>query len=59
MKTDSKPNAVPLAVLLPVKAIENHKVRNACLPRPIHEDVEEIVVPILGRVVVFEFNMPS
>lgn len=51
MKTDSKPNAVPPAVLLPVKAIENHKVRNARLPRTIHEDVEEIIV--------FDFNIPS
>jgi hypothetical protein len=31
--------------------------RDAYLPHPVHEDVKEIVVPHLARLVVFDFNV--
>jgi hypothetical protein len=31
--------------------------RDAYLPHPVHEDVKEIVVPLLARLVVFDFNV--
>ena len=32
--------------------------RDAYLPHPIHEEVKDIVVPCLERVVVFDFTLP-
>jgi Stress responsive A/B Barrel Domain len=33
--------------------------RDAYLPHPVHEEVKEVVVPHLERLVVFDFNMPE
>jgi hypothetical protein len=32
--------------------------RDAYLPHPIHEEVKDIVVPCLERVIVFDFTLP-
>ncbi len=35
------------------------QARDEYLPNPIHEEVKDIVVPRLERVVVFDFNLPE
>lgn len=42
-----------------IMTFESPEARDAYLPHPVHEEVKEIVVPNLERVVVFDFNMPS
>ena len=38
---------------------ESPEARDAYLPHPLHEEVKDIVVPNLERVVVFDFNLPD
>ena len=42
-----------------IMTFESPEARDAYLPHPVHEEVKEIVVPNLARVVVFDFNMPT
>ena len=42
-----------------IMTFESPRARDEYLPHPIHEEVKDIVVPRLERVVVFDFNMPS
>ena len=41
-----------------IMTFESPEARDAYLPHPIHEEVKDIVVPNLARVVVFDFNCP-
>jgi len=40
-----------------IMTFENREAREAYLPHPIHEEVKDLVVPRLERVVVFDFNV--
>ena len=40
-----------------IMTFESPAARDAYLPHPIHEQVKEIVVPCLERVIVFDFNV--
>ena len=42
-----------------IMTFESPAARDAYLPDPVHEEVKEVVVPRLERVVVFDFNMPE
>ena len=42
-----------------IMTFESPEARDTYLPHPIHEEVKDIVVPNLARVVVFDFNMPE
>ena len=42
-----------------IMTFESPEARDAYLPHPVHEEVKEVVVPNLARVVVFDFNMPA
>ena len=42
-----------------IMTFESPQARNDYLPHPVHEEVKDIVVPNLERVVVFDFNMPD
>lgn len=42
-----------------IMTFESPQARDEYLPHPIHEEVKDIVVPNLERVVVFDFNMPQ
>jgi hypothetical protein len=39
-----------------IMTFDSPESREAYLPHPIHEEVKDIVVPLLERVVVFDFN---
>ena len=41
-----------------IMTFDSPESRDAYLPHPIHEEVKDIVVPCLERVVVFDFNLP-
>jgi len=41
-----------------IMTFDSPESRDAYLPNPIHEEVKDIVVPCLERVVVFDFNLP-
>ncbi len=40
-----------------IMSFESPETRDAYLPHPVHEEVKEIVVPCLGRFIVFDFNV--
>ena len=40
-----------------IMTFESPEFRDAYLPHPIHEQVKELVIPCLGRVIVFDFNV--
>ena len=40
-----------------IMTFESLEAREAYLPHPIHEDVKDLVIPRLERVVVFDFNV--
>jgi len=40
-----------------IMTFESPEAREAYLPHPIHEDVKDLVIPRLERVVVFDFNV--
>lgn len=40
-----------------IMTFESPEAREAYLPHPVHEDVKDLVVPRLERVVVFDFNV--
>lgn len=40
-----------------IMTFDSPESRDAYLPHPIHEEVKEIVVPCLERVIVFDFNI--
>lgn len=40
-----------------IMTFESPEAREAYLPHPIHEDVKDLVIPKLERVVVFDFNV--
>ena len=40
-----------------IMTFESPEAREAYLPHPIHEEVKELVIPKLERVVVFDFNV--
>ncbi len=42
-----------------IMTFESPRARDEYLPHPLHEEVKEIVVPHLERIVVFDFNIPS
>lgn len=42
-----------------IMTFESPEARDEYLPRPVHEEVKDVVVPNLARVVVFDFNMPE
>lgn len=42
-----------------IMTFDSPEARDAYLPHPIHEEVKNVVVPNLERVVVFDFNMPA
>jgi len=42
-----------------IMTFESAASRDAYLPHPIHEQVKDIVVPRLERVVVFDFEVPN
>ncbi|MDP0492397.1 MAG: Dabb family protein [Verrucomicrobiota bacterium JB023] len=42
-----------------IMTFESPEARDAYLPHPVHEDVKDVVVPCLERIVVFDFNMPG
>ena len=42
-----------------IMTFKSPQARDAYLPHPIHEEVKDIVVPRLERVVVFDFNLPQ
>ncbi len=42
-----------------IMTFESPQARDEYLPHPHHEEVKDIVVPNLERVVVFDFNMPE
>ncbi len=42
-----------------IMTFDSPESREAYLPHPIHEEVKELVVPKLERVVVFDFNVQS
>jgi hypothetical protein len=41
-----------------IMTFDSPESRDAYLPHPIHEEVKDIVVPCLERVVVFDFTLP-
>ena len=41
-----------------IMTFDTPESRDAYLPHPIHEEVKDIVVPCLSRVVVFDFTLP-
>ncbi len=41
-----------------IMTFDSPESRDAYLPHPIHEEVKDIVVPCLEKVVVFDFNLP-
>ncbi len=40
-----------------IMTFESPEAREAYLPHPVHEEVKELVIPRLERVVVFDFNV--
>ncbi|MDB4500895.1 Dabb family protein [Akkermansiaceae bacterium] len=42
-----------------IMTFESPEARDSYLPHPIHEEVKDVVVPHLERIVVFDFNMPA
>ncbi len=40
-----------------IMTFESPEARDTYLPHPIHEQVKEVVVPCLERVIVFDFNV--
>lgn len=42
-----------------IMTFESPKARDEYLPHPVHEEVKDVVVPHLERLVVFDFNMPE
>ncbi len=40
-----------------IMTFESPRARDEYLPHPVHEEVKEVVVPHLERLVVFDFNM--
>lgn len=40
-----------------IMTFESPEARDAYLPHPIHEQVKDVVVPCLERVIVFDFNV--
>lgn len=40
-----------------IMTFESPEARETYLPHPIHEDVKDLVIPKLERVVVFDFNV--
>lgn len=42
-----------------IMTFSSPQARDEYLPHPVHEDVKDIVVPHLERLVVFDFNMPT
>ena len=42
-----------------IMTFESPQARDEYLPHPIHEEVKDLVVPRLERVVVFDFNLPA
>lgn len=42
-----------------IMTFESPQARDEYLPHPIHEEVKDVVIPNLERVVVFDFNMPE
>ncbi|PXX30653.1 Dabb family protein [Arenibacter sp. ARW7G5Y1] len=40
-----------------IMTFDSPESRDAYLPHPVHEEVKEVVVPKLERVVVFDFNV--
>ena len=40
-----------------IMTLDSPESRDAYLPHPIHEEVKEVVVPCLERVVVFDFDV--
>ncbi len=40
-----------------IMTFESPEARDAYLPHPIHEDVKDLVIPRLERVIVFDFNV--
>lgn len=41
-----------------IMTFDSPESRDAYLPHPIHEEVKEIVIPCLMRVIVFDFTLP-
>jgi hypothetical protein len=41
-----------------IMTFDSPESRDAYLPHPVHEEVKNIVVPCLERVVVFDFTLP-
>ena len=41
-----------------IMTFESPQARDEYLPHPKHEEIKDIVVPHLERIVVFDFNMP-
>ena len=42
-----------------IMTFDSPQSRDAYLPHPIHEEVKDVVVPCLERVIVFDFNVPE
>ena len=42
-----------------IMTFDSPTARDEYLPHPIHEDVKDVVVPHLDRIVVFDFNLPE